>query len=64
MMHHKGYAISGRLHIRMADGSEFEIAAGDAHEIPSGHDGWVVGDEPYVAVDFSDDMLTFATASQ
>ena len=60
MVHHKGYAISGRLHVRMEDGSEFEIGPGQAHEIPPRHDGWVVGDEPYVAVDFSSDMERFA----
>jgi hypothetical protein len=63
MVHHKGYAISGRLHIRMDDGSEFEIGPGDAHEIPAGHDGWVVGDEPYVAIDFSEAMTSFATSA-
>ena len=60
MVHHRGYAISGRLHIRMNDGSEFEIGPGDAHEIPPGHDGWVVGDEPYVAIDFSEGIAGFA----
>ncbi len=60
MVHHKGYAISGRLHVLMDDGSELEIGPGDAHEIPPGHDGWVVGDEPYVAIDFSEEMAGFA----
>jgi hypothetical protein len=63
MVHHKGYAISGRLHIRMNDGSEFEIGPGDAHEIPAGHDGWVVGDEPFVGIDFSDDIAGFGASA-
>lgn len=48
---HTGHVISGRLHIRMDDGSEAELGPGDAYVIPSGHDAWVVGDEPYVGVD-------------
>ena len=49
---HTGYVVSGRAVIRMADGTERELAAGDAFDVPPGHDAWVVGDEPYVAVDF------------
>jgi hypothetical protein len=49
---HTGYVVSGRLGVRMADGTEREMAAGDAFDIPPGHDVWVIGDEPYVAVDF------------
>jgi hypothetical protein len=37
----------------MADGTERELAAGDAFDVPPGHDAWVIGDEPYIAVDFS-----------
>lgn len=59
-IHHQGYCISGRLHVRAADGTEVEISAGDAYDIEPGHDGWVVGDEPYVAVDFSQQMTEFA----
>jgi mannose-6-phosphate isomerase-like protein (cupin superfamily) len=51
-VHHFGYVISGRLRVRMDDGEEVEFAAGDAVDIPPGHDGWVVGDEPYVGLDF------------
>ena len=51
-VNHVGYCVSGRLHIRMDDGEELEISAGDATHIPPGHDAWVVGDEPYVGLDF------------
>jgi quercetin dioxygenase-like cupin family protein len=37
----------------MSDGAERELSAGDVFDIPAGHDMWVVGDEPYVAVDFT-----------
>jgi uncharacterized cupin superfamily protein len=50
--HHVGYAISGHLHVRTDDGSEQDIRAGDAYNIPPGHDGWVVGDEAYQSVEF------------
>jgi len=63
MVPHKGFAVSGRLHIVMDDGTEVEIGAGDAHDIPPGHDAWVVGDEPYVGVDFSEEMADYAKPS-
>ena len=49
---HVGYLVSGRLHVTLDDGSETDVTAGEAYHIPSGHDGWVVGDEPAVAVEF------------
>ncbi len=51
---HFGYCLAGRLHVRMNDGEEFEIGPGDVSRIPPGHDAWVVGDEPYVGLDFVD----------
>lgn len=42
----------------MPDGTELEIGAGDVFEIPPGHDAWVIGDEPWVSVDF-EAMRTF-----
>ncbi len=50
---HVSFAISGRLHVLMDDGTEMDIDAGDVHEIPPGHDAWVVGDEPYLAVEWA-----------
>jgi hypothetical protein len=50
---HSQYTVSGRLHIVMADGKEFELGPGDVGIIPPGHDAWVVGNEPYVGVDWS-----------
>ncbi|MBV8160828.1 MAG: cupin domain-containing protein, partial [Acidimicrobiia bacterium] len=47
---HQGYAVAGRLGIKMDDGTEFEIGQGDAYDIPPGHDGWVIGNEEYVGV--------------
>lgn len=50
---HMTYIISGRLAVRMADGTERELGPGDVGLIPPGHDGWVVGDEPLVSFDWS-----------
>lgn len=50
---HVQYHVSGRLKVRMADGSEEEFGPGDVGIIPSGHDAWVVGSEPAVAIDIS-----------
>jgi hypothetical protein len=49
---HFQYHVSGRLMIRMDDGSEFEAGPGDVTSLPSGHDAWVVGEEPVVVVDW------------
>ncbi len=50
---HTGYQVSGRLHVRMEDGTEAEVGPGEAYVVPPGHDAWVVGDEPVVSVDMS-----------
>ena len=49
---HVGVAQSGRLVVRHEDGTELEIATGNAYVIEPGHDAWVVGDEPYVSFEF------------
>ena len=45
---HVGVVVSGRLAVRHEDGTELELAPGDAYLIEPGHDAWVAGDEPYV----------------
>lgn len=49
---HFQYHVSGVLKVVMDDGTEFECHPGDVSLLPSGHDAWVVGDEPAVVVDF------------
>jgi quercetin dioxygenase-like cupin family protein len=49
---HLMYCISGRMHVRMDDGTEQEIGAGDLVAIPPGHDAWTVGDETCLTVDW------------
>ena len=50
---HTGYIVSGRLHVRMDDGTEVEMGPGEASITPPGHDAWVVGNEPVVFLDFA-----------
>ncbi len=52
MNHHLGYVVRGTLHVELADGSELDIGPREMFEIPPGHDAWVVGDEPWEAIDF------------
>jgi class 3 adenylate cyclase len=54
---HVAYTISGILHVAMDDGTELDVGAGDAHEIPPGHDAWVVGDESYVGIEWASSAL-------
>jgi hypothetical protein len=50
---HLQYHVAGRLRVVMDDGSEDEFGPGDISHIPPGHDAWVVGDEPVVAIDIT-----------
>ncbi|HEX8963645.1 MAG TPA: cupin domain-containing protein [Rhodocyclaceae bacterium] len=50
---HLQYLLSGRLHVKMDDGSELEFGPGDLVEVAPGHDSWVVGNDPVVAVDIT-----------
>jgi hypothetical protein len=36
----------------MADGTAWDARPGEVSVLPSGHDAWVVGDEPVVLVDW------------
>lgn len=42
--------ITGQAAVRMANGREFTLRAGDAFVIPGGHDSWVVGEQPYESI--------------
>ncbi|MEX0682328.1 MAG: cupin domain-containing protein [Dehalococcoidia bacterium] len=50
---HHAYQRTGRLHVVMSDGSEFEVGPGEVCIIPPGHDAWVVGNEPVTGVDWA-----------
>jgi hypothetical protein len=49
---HFQYHVSGKLAVRMDDGTELVAGPGDVTALPSGHDAWVLGDEPVVVVDW------------
>jgi len=51
--HHVGYAISGAFGVLTESGEELEIRGGSAYEIPPRHDAWVIGDEPFVTVEWT-----------
>ena len=50
---HTGYCISGRMTVRMDDGTEDSVGPGDAFAIAPGHDAWTLGNESCVLLDFS-----------
>lgn len=59
---HFQYHVSGILRVRMDDGTEKDLKAGDVSLLPTGHDAWVVGNEPVVVVDFQG-MVDYAQVS-
>jgi hypothetical protein len=59
---HFQYHVSGVLRVVMDDGTELDCRAGDVSLLPSGHDAWVVGNEPVVVVDFQG-MIDYAKVS-
>ena len=56
---HFQYHVAGVLRVKMDDGTEFDCRPGDVSLLPSGHDAWVVGDEPAIVVDFQG-MIDYA----
>jgi hypothetical protein len=60
---HFQYHVSGTIKVLMDDGTEKELKAGDVSLLPSGHDAWVVGNEPVVVVDFQG-MVDYAKTSK
>jgi quercetin dioxygenase-like cupin family protein len=48
---HVGYAISGRLTVRLKEGTLKTISAGESYTIPPGHDAWVEGKERFVGIE-------------
>jgi hypothetical protein len=48
---HVGYVVSGRMTVRLNDGTQKTIGAGQSYAIPAGHDAWVEGNERFVAIE-------------
>ena len=49
---HAGFLAHGEIHIEYADGCVVEHKAPQIVSIEPGHDGWVVGKEPVVIIEF------------
>jgi len=49
---HIGYIISGQMIVQGPGGKEVTVGPGDGFEMQPGHDAWVVGNEPCIALDF------------
>jgi quercetin dioxygenase-like cupin family protein len=48
---HVGHLVSGRLTIRLSDGTQKTINPGESYAIPPGHDAWVEGNQPVVLIE-------------
>ena len=48
---HVGYAVSGQITVKLDDGTEKRIRAGESYTIPPGHDAWVEGGDPFVGIE-------------
>ena len=49
---HMGWVQSGRMMVHTASNNEVEVGPEDFFEVGPGHDAWVVGNEPCIALDF------------
>lgn len=49
---HVGFLARGRIHIQYPDGCIVEYTAPQVVAIDPGHDGWVVGNQPAVLIEF------------
>jgi len=50
---HVGVVISGRMGVELTDGTILDIGPDTVFDIPPGHDGWTVGPEPLVTIDWT-----------
>jgi class 3 adenylate cyclase len=49
---HLGYSMSGTVRVVMDDGQTLDIEPGMVFDVPPGHDKWVVGDEPWITLEW------------
>jgi class 3 adenylate cyclase len=61
-IHHQGVVLRGRLRVEPDAGEAFEVGVDDVYDILPGHDGLVVGDEPFEAIEFASARLFAAPA--
>ena len=56
---HVGVVLSGRFGVSFDDGRALEFGPDDVFDIPPGHDGWTIGEEPCVQLEWFG-LRTFA----
>ena len=56
---HVGAVLSGRFGVQLDDGRVLELGPDDVFDIPPGHDGWTIGEEPCVQLEWFG-LRTFA----
>ncbi len=50
---HIGVVLSGSWGVVLRDGTTFEFGPDDVYDVPPGHDGYTIGDEPCVLIEWS-----------
>jgi hypothetical protein len=50
---HVGVVLSGRLGAELEDGTVLDLGPDDVYDIPPEHDGYTIGDEPCVLLEWS-----------
>lgn len=53
MARHVGVVLAGQFGVTMEDGRKLEFGPDDAFEIPPGHDGYALGDEPCIQIEWT-----------
>lgn len=49
---HLGYSMSGAIRVVMDDGQTLDIGPDTVFDIPPGHDKWVLGEEPWITIEW------------
>ena len=53
-MRHLGYSMAGTVRVVMDDGQTLDVGPHTVFDIPPGHDKWVVGEVPWVTIEWGD----------
>ena len=61
-IHHQGIVLKGRLRLETDAGEVCEVGIDDVYDFPPGHDAWVIGNEPFEAIEFASARLFAAPA--
>lgn len=57
---HRGYMLTGKLHVETEDGTTLDLRSGDVFVIAPHHDAWVVGDEAVTLLDWGGKAREYA----